>query len=94
MLLNLAENSSLLVLMGTHLNHLLEETIMGGGECLKGMHNSAELPSRYGDGRLECSRGDWWNRMSHRGSSRSSLRCAHCWCSLCRELALLWLWGH
>ena len=38
MLLNLAENSSLLVLMGTHLNHLLKKSRMGGGECLKGMH--------------------------------------------------------
>ena len=38
MLLNLAKNSSLLVLMGTHLNYLLKESRMGGGECLKGMH--------------------------------------------------------
>ena len=43
MLLNLAENSSLLVLMGTHLSHLLEESRMGGGECLKGMHKGMEL---------------------------------------------------
>ena len=58
MLLNLAENSSLLVLMSTHLSHLLEESIMSGGECLKGMHQDAKLQSRYGDGQLECSRRD------------------------------------
>ena len=40
MLLNLVENSNLLVLMGTHLSHLLEESRMGGGECLKGMHRA------------------------------------------------------
>ena len=55
MLLNLAENSSLLVLMSIHLSHLLEESRMGGGECLKGMHHGAKLRRRYGDGRLRCS---------------------------------------
>ena len=43
MLLNLAENSSLLVLMGTHLSHLLKKSRMGSGECLKGMHYGAKL---------------------------------------------------
>ena len=40
MLLNLAKNSSLLVLMSMHLSHLLIESRMGGGECLKGMHRA------------------------------------------------------
>ena len=38
MLLNLMENSSLLVLMGTGLCHLLEESRMGGSKSLKGLH--------------------------------------------------------
>ena len=70
MLLNLAEYSSLLVLMGTHLSHLLEESSMYGGECLKDIHKGAKLRSRYGDGRLGCSRCDWWNSRSRRRSTR------------------------
>ena len=42
-LLNLAEHSSLLVLMGTHLIHLLKESGMCGGKCLKSMHTGAKL---------------------------------------------------
>ena len=94
MLLNLVENSSLMVLMGTYLNHLLEESRIGGGECLKGMHKGAKLQSQYGNGRLGCSRHNWWNRRSRRRSSRSSLGCGYWWCSLCRELTMLWLWRH
>ena len=59
MLLNLAEYSSLLVLMGTHLSHFLEESSMCGGECLKGMHKGAKLRSRDGDGILKCKRTNW-----------------------------------
>ena len=94
MLLNLAENSSLLVLMSTHLSSLLENNRMGSGECLKGMHKGTKLRSRYGDRGLRCSRCDWWNSRSHRRGNRSSLRCGHLWCSLCRELVMLWLWRH
>ena len=94
MLLDLVKYSSLLVLLGTHLSHLLEDSRMGGGECLKGTHKGAKLQSRDGDGRLRCSGCDWWNRRSHRESSKSSLRRGHWWCSLCQGLALLWLWGH
>ena len=73
MLPNLGEYSSLLVLMVMHLSHLLEDSRIGGGECLKGMHKGAKLRSRDGDGKLRCSRCDWWNRRIHRESSRSSL---------------------
>ena len=58
MLLNLAEYSNLLVLMGTYLSHLLEERNMCGRECLKGMYKATKLRSRDGDGGLRCSRSD------------------------------------
>ena len=58
-LLNLAKYSSLLVLMCTHFSHLLEESRMCGGQCLKGMHKGAKFRSQYGDGRLEGSKSDW-----------------------------------
>ena len=93
MVLNLAENSSLLVLMGMHLSHLLEESDVCGGQCLKDMYKAAKLRSRDGDGRLGCSRSNWWNRRSHKRSSISSLRYGHWWYSLYGELALLWRGG-
>ena len=80
MLLNLAENNNLLVLMDTHLSHLLKESRMGGGEGLKGMHQGVKLRSQYGNGRLKCSWPDWWNIRSSRWSSKSSLKCGHWWC--------------
>ena len=31
---------------------------------------------------------------SSRQSRRSSLKCGHWWCGICRELTMLWLWRH
>ena len=47
---------------------------MCGGKCLQSSYKAVKLRSRDGDGRLGCSRSNWWNSRSHRGSSRSSLR--------------------
>ncbi|WJZ89364.1 hypothetical protein VitviT2T_008587 [Vitis vinifera] len=58
------------------------------------MYKAAKLQSRYGDGRLRCSRCDWWNSRNHKGSSRSSLRHGHWWYSPSGKFALLCLWGH
>ena len=67
MLLNLVEYSNLLVLMGMHLNHLLEESSMCCGQCLKGMYKAMKLGSGDGDARLGFSRSNWWNSRIHRG---------------------------
>ena len=56
MLLDLAKYSSLLVLLGTHLSHLLEESGMCGGQCLEGSYKAVKFRSKDGDGRLGCSR--------------------------------------
>ena len=40
MLLDLAKYSSLLVLLGTHVSHLLEESGVCGGQCLQGSYKA------------------------------------------------------
>ena len=51
-LLDLAKYSSMLVLLGMHLSHLLEESGMCGGQCLEGSYKATKLLSRDGDERL------------------------------------------
>ena len=80
MLLDLAEYSSLLVLLGMHLSHLLEESGVCDGQCLQGSYKAVKFRSKDGDGRLRCNRSNRWNSRRHRESSRSSLRHGHLWC--------------
>ena len=43
MLQDLAKYSNLLVVLGTHLSHILEENGVCGGQCLQGSYKAAKL---------------------------------------------------
>ena len=46
MLLDLAKYSNLLVLLGTHLNHLLEESGVCGRQCLQGSYKAGNSKAK------------------------------------------------